>query len=413
MIYYFQVLNFKPNTRIMKKCITKPSLLGLCLGLFIISCSKEIDDPTVEELSSVKATTSLKMDIPSDPSAQITFNMGESGLIASDFAFQSVAASIVEPSECGPTPFRDVFIKYDDLLFNDFLAHWDFLSLDPYFMIFFDYPIINQIAARFEDVNIDYFGADGEYTHYVNNRVRSLENFWDMRDLISVRGQHSETLEDIDFIRFVYENYVNPPLEKEVVDALVGYAEFFNNVSDQIPENPLMAADGFATFDRKIVVGDGIITLLAETGLDPKVVWSSILAHEWGHQMQFLNYGAWAYPLPAFSGSPESTRMTELEADFLTGYYLTHKGGATYNWKRVEDVLEGFFNIGDCGFTSGGHHGTPLQRMEAARQGYELAANTKKKGKIMTQSEVHDAFLSVLNDIVGNGTGAENGPAFQ
>ena len=105
--------------------------------------------------------------------------------------------------------------------------------------------------------------------------------------------------------------------------------------------------------------------------------------------------------------------MTELEADFLTGYYLTHKRGATYNWKRVEDVLEGFFNIGDCQFTSDGHHGTPLQRMEAARQGYELAANTKKKGKIMTQTEVHQAFLSVLDAIVGNGTTVESGPAFQ
>ena len=188
----------------------------------------------------------------------------------------------------------------------------------------------------------------------------------------------------------------------------MGIAEQFNTTSDQIPENPFYALDGFATFDGIIVVGDGIVSTLAETGLDPKVVWSGILAHEWGHQLQFQNFGNWAYPIPAFIGTPESTRMTELEADFLTAYYLTHKRGGTYNWKRVEDVLSSFFNIGDCGFESPGHHGTPAQRLEAARQGYLLAANQKKKGQIASAQSVHDAFLSILPSVVGEEV-ADNG----
>ena len=138
------------------------------------------------------------------------------------------------------------------------------------------------------DDNTDTFGANGEYTHYVKNRVRSLEKFWDMPNLISVRGQHTSTLEDLNVLRYVYENYSSAP--PEVIDYLLGIAENFNTTSDQIPENPLYASDGFATFGGIIVVGDGIVSMLAETGLDAKVVWSGILAHEWGHQIQFQNW---------------------------------------------------------------------------------------------------------------------------
>lgn len=228
--------------------------------------------------------------------------------------------------------------------------------------------------------------------------VRSLESFWNMPDLITVNGQHTSTLEDLDFMRYVYENYSSAP--PEVIEEILGIASYFNTNSDQIPENPFYAADGFATFDRTIVIGDGIVTLLEDTGIDPKVVWLSILAHEWGHQIQFLNFGDWQYPVPAFIGTPESTRMTELEADFLTGYYLTHKRGATYNWKRVEGFLSAFFNIGDCGFDNDGHHGTPAQRMAAAKAGFNLANKTKKKGQILSQQEVHNDFLAKLDLII-------------
>ncbi len=319
------------------------------------------------------------------------------GKVFNDFPLSF--SSAVEPSDCGTTPFRIIASNYEALLINDFLTYWDG-SIDALFLILNDYFIINQIAALNENKNADYFGADGEFTNYVNKRVRSLEKFWDMPNVVEVRGQHTETLEDLEFIRLVYEKYSDAP--EELIDLLLDYAEFFNNQSDQIPENPFYASDGFATFDGFIVVGDGIVQMLSEVGLDPKIVWSSILAHEWAHQIQFLNFGIWEYPLPPFNNTPESTRMTELEADFITGYYLTHKRGATYNWKRVEEVLESFFNIGDCGFNSNGHHGTPIQRMEAARQGFELAKSAQKNGHILPSTAVHDAFLNALDDIVGD-----------
>jgi hypothetical protein len=247
---------------------------------------------------------------------------------------------------------------------------------------------------------VSIFGVNGKYTKYVEKRVRSLEKFWNMAGVIQVRGQHSSTLEDLDFLRLIYEKYSSATPEE--IDYLISIAEQYNNASDQIPENPFFASDGFATFSGFIVIGDGLVDMLAEVGLDPKVVWSSILAHEWAHQIQFANYGIFAYSIPPFIGTPESTRMTELEADFITGYYLTHKRGGTYNWKRIEDVLKSFFEIGDCGFDSNGHHGTPIQRMEAAQQGFLFAQSQQKKGKISSADVVHEAFIDKLDLIIGD-----------
>ncbi|MBG48400.1 MAG: hypothetical protein CML05_08945 [Pseudozobellia sp.] len=380
----------------MKTTITKILPLALSMGVLISSCSDDLsvqDDATPEAV--VKAQASTNLEIPSTGH----FDLETSGLVK-DFDLKLQLSEVVEPSECGPTPFNEVANYYNDLLIDGFIAAWDG-NPDAIGIILEDYFAINQIAAAYEGKNTDYFGEDGEYTNYVKNRVRSLEKFWDMADLIEVNGQHTETLEDLDFIRYIYENYSTATPED--IDYILEIAETFNTNSDQIPENPFFASDGFATFDRTIVVGDGIVTFLEDTGLDPKVVWSSILAHEWGHQIQFLNFGVWDYPVPAFINTPESTRMTELEADFITGYYLTHKRGATYNWKRVEDFLTAFFNIGDCGFDSSGHHGTPAQRLAAAKAGFYLANNTKKKGQILSQEDVHDAFISKL-DLIIDGT---------
>lgn len=382
------------------KTTKKKVLVAVAFGLILASCSTdELKKPSEHSLEldkrQVQGRSSTLENTISDGIVG-NLNWTISGKKVHDFSHDLNKAVI--PSECDNTPFRAVTSYYNNALINGFISNWDG-NPDAISVILDDYFVINQIAALDDYKNADTFGANGEYTNYVKNNVRSLEKFWNMPNLITVRGQHTSTLQDLDFIRFIYENYSNAsPAD---VDYFLSIAEHFNTASDQIPENPFYASDGFATFDGFIVIGDGIVSMLSETGLDPKVIWSSILAHEWGHQIQFKNYNIWNYPVPAFNGTPESTRMTELEADFLTGYYLTHKLGGTYNWKRVEDVLSAFYNIGDCGFTSPGHHGTPNQRIEAARQGYLYAANQQKKGHISAPQVVHDAFISRLPAIVG------------
>lgn len=129
------------------------------------------------------------------------------------------------------------------------------------------------------------------------------------------------------------------------------------------------------------------------------MAFGGILAHEWGHQVQFNNYTAWYGPRV---DTPEQTRKTELEADVFASYYLTHKRGATYNWKSAAEFFELFFNIGDCSFTSAGHHGTPTQRLAASRLGWIIAQETMPMGHILTAEDVHSLFIASLQSIIDN-----------
>lgn len=365
------------------------AFLASVLAVSLFSCEKDPDLPMSNEENSSKSLNFKAGSKISEENLQVKWELPE-GMVISDLKVSTDNLAAVEPTDCSSTPFQQVISKYNNLLVNDFITYWDGsqIFID---VILDDYFVINQIAATSEDKNTDYFGADGKYTQYVRQESRNLESFWDMPEMITVNGQHTETLEDLDFIRYIYENYSNAPAA--YVDYYLAIAEYYNVNAEQIPENPLYASDGFASFNGTIVIGDGIVDMIAEAGHDPKIVWSSILAHEWGHQIQFSNYGEWGYPVEPFAGTAESTRMTELEADFLTGFYLTHKRGGTFNWKRTEGVLSTFFNIGDCGFESTGHHGTPQQRLDAAYAGYQLAESIQMKGMIPSDDEVHAAFL--------------------
>jgi hypothetical protein len=66
-------------------------------------------------------------------------------------------------------------------------------------------------------------------------------------------------------------------------------------------------------------------------------------------------------------------------ADAFSAYYITHKRGAALNRKRVAQFLRVFFDIGDCAFDNPGHHGTPNQRMDAARLGFSIAAEARSR----------------------------------
>jgi hypothetical protein len=87
-------------------------------------------------------------------------------------------------------------------------------------------------------------------------------------------------------------------------------------------------------------------------------------------------------------------------ADAYAAYFLTHSRGAAMNRKRVEQFLQVFFQIGDCGFDSPGHHGTPNQRMAAARFGFDIAAQAQKQGHILTAEQFHALFVAKYPQLV-------------
>ncbi|SMP05880.1 metalloprotease [Chryseobacterium profundimaris] len=95
------------------------------------------------------------------------------------------------------------------------------------------------------------------------------------------------------------------------------------------------------------------------------IVNAMILAHEYGHQLQYI------FGLPSVYES--TARPNELEADGFAGYYLRRPNG--YNqtsFTQIAAAYEFAQSIGDYQTNSPGHHGTPPQRRSAVRLGFLL-----------------------------------------
>lgn len=95
------------------------------------------------------------------------------------------------------------------------------------------------------------------------------------------------------------------------------------------------------------------------------IVNAMILAHEYGHQLQYI------FGLPSINES--TARPNELEADGFAGYYLRRPNG--YNqtsFAQIAAAYEFAQSIGDYQTNSPGHHGTPPQRRSAVRLGFLL-----------------------------------------
>jgi uncharacterized protein len=99
------------------------------------------------------------------------------------------------------------------------------------------------------------------------------------------------------------------------------------------------------------------------------IVNAMILAHEFGHQLQY------AYGLPSVTET--TARSSELEADGFAGYYLRRPTGwnAT-SFTQISSAYDFAYAIGDYSTTSAGHHGTPPQRKSAVRLGFLLGQYT-------------------------------------
>ena len=365
----------------------KVGLMILTVGAFTVSCEQDNLDQPAPDLKAENINSELILNPNQGKSAEIEIseNMGVA------------VRNAVEPSECGPTQLAAVQNVYIRQLIADPIAYANYGM----------YLNINFYYSYLIDKGEQTFGAEGKFTSLMAKRERELSKFFELPIDIRVNGQHTANLNDKNVWIDVLSNFYGYPqpdgsfvyLTVEQAAAIADQYLALNKVSPNLPENPFFATDGFASSNGTIVIGDGLVRWLAEAGVEEGIVWTGILAHEWAHQVQFNNYGEW-YPAGAADNAPEATRYTELEADFFAAYYMTHKKGATYNWKRVEEFFNLFFQIGDCGFTSSGHHGTPAQRMDAARLGYELANDAQKQGQILSAEEIHEIFVEQIQTVI-------------
>lgn len=129
------------------------------------------------------------------------------------------------------------------------------------------------------------------------------------------------------------------------------------------PSNYNSTYNAISYSSGKIYYGYAIYYDAKSKGAD--IVNAMILAHEYGHQLQYI------FGLPSVNES--TARPNELEADGFAGYYLRRPNG--YNqtsFTQIAAAYEFAQSIGDYQTNSPGHHGTPPQRRSAVRLGFLL-----------------------------------------
>jgi hypothetical protein len=243
------------------------------------------------------------------------------------------------------------------------------------------------------------FGYSGEHTKAIEKTERQLKNFWDIPSDIDIVPMHGSVLLDVNRVAATYEFAYGIPAP---------VAQFYADTMRRTLANSQTMRDGnhpFFTFNavsvgaipglvgNKIVVGDGIMAAFDDIGYGD-VAPQAILAHEFAHQVQFNKH------FGIGGTAAERTRFSELNADAMSAFFLTHKRGATLNQKRVEEFLKVFYDIGDCQFASSGHHGTPNQRMKAAQFGFQLAHDAQKQGHLLTANEFQAQFMAMYPSLI-------------
>lgn len=282
--------------------------------------------------------------------------------------------------QCGPTEFnrwiRDSTAGFqpDDL---DILEQFAALDLPAYEAMILGSENDPAFALR-------------EYRQTQVKTMRTLRRFWDIRsDDIQLLAMHGEMLADPARTARVYETiYGLPRQDAQQLAALL--AEFISQPRFQNGRHPLFTLNAFAfttwgeeipglgVIGDRIIMGDGILQAYRDLGYGD-VAPQAILAHEFGHHIQF-ELGIMAPDTPE---TAEATRYMELQADAYSAYYLSHPRGESMQIKRVTQFLQVFHSIGDCAFSSPGHHGTPLQRERAAAWAYQLQRDARPRGHIL------------------------------
>lgn len=240
----------------------------------------------------------------------------------------------------------------------------------------FDYPTYDSLI--YGDRSDPYYALETGTTGKVRQSVQASRAVWDIKSGdIQTIGMSSEMVVDrpkvIRLLQFLFG--VTPAEAAQVTDVLIPLIKGTKQLRDGY--NPLFTLNAFAFtaegepslqgISDKIVMGDGIIKALRDTGniaVGPQMV----VSHEFGHHVQFENH---AYP-PG-DPTPEITRRMELMADAYGAYLDAHAKGLNFGPARIAGTVEVAHLVGDCAVDNPGHHGTPSQRARAAAWGAALA----------------------------------------
>lgn len=383
----------------------KNVLLGSCLALALgaLGCQDQSSAPTAPPVGSTPENSLKAAGLPALDRGRIKL---PASARMSDQYLADVVADAINPGDyvcSSATPIRSwlsgEIARADqdnlDLLLDDLVA--DLI------------PTYEALFFQTEDTP-QYFGYNGEFTKVMQKTDRDVKRFWDISsDDIQLLAMHGTVLQDVERVAATYQVafQIAPgvPVPRDLAVALATEvrAAVLADPALSGGNHPIFTFNAFAIsapglIPDKIVMGDGILEGFASLGFGD-VAPQAVFAHEFAHHIQYeRNY--FNDRVPGATTQAELTRYTELMADAMAAYYLTHKRGGTMNRKRVEQFLQVYFQIGDCSFSNSGHHGTPNQRLAAARFGFEVANQAQKQGHILTSEQFHALFVAQYPTIV-------------
>ncbi|MFJ2716467.1 hypothetical protein ACIQMV_19945 [Streptomyces sp. NPDC091412] len=269
----------------------------------------------------------------------------------------------------------------------------------------FDFPTYDALIFGSES-KANTFGVNGEYTQKLTAEMKNLKRFWDIDsagiELIPMHGADVFSSPDR-LARTLAVLYGGTPEDN------LDLAELFIELVDSEPvlqggANPIFTFNAFAYSEvddpdplgvsDRIIMGDGIIQGMTEVGLGD-VAPRAILGHEFGHHVQYQSN-----LFESDLAGPEATRRTELMADAFGTYYLTHARGEALNAARLLKSEKSFYQVGDCSFTSSGHHGTPNQRLASSSWAAGVANDAPNQGHILPSLKLDELFEAKLPDLV-------------
>lgn len=283
--------------------------------------------------------------------------------------------------------------------------------------------LLDSGALEFPAMEALVFGSGAEtgftdrgQSKALTKTFRDLQKFWSTSspdiDLVALHGDMLRDPERIS--RLLVVLYGFSPADAD------GYAKLVAAVMTEVPafaggESALFTLNAFsfsgkgdpdpfiAGLPAKIVIGDGFLGALSAMGLED-VGTRVVLAHEYAHQIQ-TELNLFESPLTG----PEATRRAELMADAYAGYFAVHPRGLSLNAKRIVDVQQTFYELGDCSFDDLGHHGTPDQGRRASAWATDLAAGARPKGHILAADTFATLFDAQLPAIVSPDAGSTAG----
>ncbi len=266
----------------------------------------------------------------------------------------------------------------------------------------FDFPAYDAI----------YFGKPGKgyrlagkQGRQLNRSFSDLQSFWDIRaNNIDLLGMQSSMVVNKQRVaRLAREVFRAKPRKAErFAKAVVRVVK--SEPSLKKGRNPIFSLNAIAFTGKgiknkrlrrvgdRIIFGSGMIRAYQSMGYG-KGGPRSVLAHEFGHHIQF-DRKLIASPLV----KAEAGRRVEMMADTLATYFVGHRKGLKASSTLRRQSVASFQLVGDCGFDDSSHHGTPNQRGAAATLGLQLAdasGGTVRKGR-----SVGNSFDSRLPSLV-------------